>query len=112
MWDGIAKFVGMVYDVADLQGVFAGGDGQYDKKKVLSEKPFKEHAGNLQRQYCLEFIHWLKDERRDVAVTRNTVSKELQRLKTMQLVDYHLHCPKLDIHDSQRMFLFCFRRYR
>ena len=102
----------MVYDVADLQGVFAGPHSQYDKKKVLSEKPFKEHAGNLQRQYCLEFIHWLKDERRDVPVTRDTVSKELQRLKTMQLVEYHLHCEKLDIHDTQRMFLFSFRRYR
>ena len=102
----------MVYDVADLQEVFAGPSGQYDKKKVLSEKPFREHAGNLQRDYCLDFIHWLKDERRDVQVTRNSVSKELQRLKTMQLVDYHLHCEQLEIHESQRMSLCSFRRYR
>ena len=66
----------------------------------------------VQRQYCLEFIHWMKDERRDVPVTRNSVSKELQRLKTIQLVDYHLHCEKLPIHESQRMSLLSFRRYR
>ena len=102
----------MVYDFIDLQEVFAGLSGEHDKKKVLSEKPFKEHAGNPQRRYCVDFIHWMKDKRRDVPVSRNSVSQQLQWLKTMQLVDYHVHCEKLPIHQSQRMSLLYFRRYR
>lgn len=98
-WGGLARFLGTLWREREKFVLLVK---KYDRKKLFSTSPFKEHAMCLSRPYALKFMEWLEKEMEPITVS--SVSRKLQSLKQEMQIRHHVFCKENTlIHPSQSM---------